>query len=293
MACVTPNPRLVTLGSFHLFFLLLLQHLLSSFTQQILPTDLPSCAQGCAQLQNAQSSCTPAGGAEISDQATYDSCFCQSALLTQLYSPQPVTTFCTQCSKSDMTSIQDWYKRFCAEATSTVQSGSSLQSNTGTHSLTSVARSFASGSSGSIVSSTFSITKTASTTSGAMNTATSTAPSNGSGAAPSNSNTGKNGTAPGLSGGAIAGIAVGCFVAGVIIFAAAATRFILVRKWIKSRGREMSNHSTSMTNQVSPSRSPKTIKPADTIYQCPFPSAAPSIRPSYSLLITWHHALAP
>lgn len=102
----------------------------STLAQVLIPNNLPTCAAGCAQLQNAQSSCTPAGGAPVTNQQTYQSCFCQSALLVQLYSPSPIT-FCTQCSQADMATIQDWYKNFCKGGTGAAPAGgtSSVASN--------------------------------------------------------------------------------------------------------------------------------------------------------------------
>lgn len=94
-------------------------------TQTLIPsTGLPTCAATCAQLQNAQTGCTPAGGAPVSNDATYQSCFCQSALLTALHQG-PGAQLCTQCSSTDMQSIQTWYQGFCSNkgATNGVQSG--------------------------------------------------------------------------------------------------------------------------------------------------------------------------
>lgn len=75
--------------------------------QNNLPSNLPACAQQCTIITNAQQSCA-------SNQAAYQSCFCQSALLSQLYSPQPVQ-LCTQCSATDMSAIQSWYKGTCQQ----------------------------------------------------------------------------------------------------------------------------------------------------------------------------------
>ena len=80
--------------------------------QQLIPQNLPSCVQQCPALQQGQTGCTPAGGAPVTSQGTYQSCFCQSALLTQLYSPNPIQ-FCSTCSTTDMSTIQNWYKSFC------------------------------------------------------------------------------------------------------------------------------------------------------------------------------------
>ena len=99
--------------------------------QTLLASSLPQCAQNCAQLVNAQSSCTPAGGAPVTNDATYKSCFCQSALLTQLYQPQPVQ-FCTQCSPQDMLTAQNWYKSFCASGNTNPSASQSGSATAGT-----------------------------------------------------------------------------------------------------------------------------------------------------------------
>ena len=80
--------------------------------QTLISPTLPSCAQQCSVLQQAQTACIPAGGAPVSDQATYQSCFCQSNFLTQLQSPSPVQ-LCSSCSASDMAAIQSWFKATC------------------------------------------------------------------------------------------------------------------------------------------------------------------------------------
>ena len=68
------------------------------------PGQLPTCAQGCTTLQQAQDACKTS--------TQMKSCFCQSAYLTQLYgSPSAV---CQQnCQPNDLQSIQTWYTGFC------------------------------------------------------------------------------------------------------------------------------------------------------------------------------------
>lgn len=83
-------------------------------TQQLIPSNLPPCAQQCTALQQGQTGCVPAGGAPVTNSGIYQSCFCQSALLSQLYTPNPVQ-LCTSCSGSDMSTIQQWYKGFCGK----------------------------------------------------------------------------------------------------------------------------------------------------------------------------------
>ena len=93
-------------------FVLLAHHPLSTVSQTFIPSSLPTCAATCAQLQNAQTGCTPAGGAPVSNQQTYQSCFCQSALLTA-YLQSPGVQLCTQCAPADNQAIQNWYQGFC------------------------------------------------------------------------------------------------------------------------------------------------------------------------------------
>ena len=78
-----------------------------TIAQNTLPSTLPACAQQCTILTNAQQSCT-------SNPTAYQSCFCQSSLLSQLYISQPVQ-LCTQCSATDMAAIQSWYKGTCGQ----------------------------------------------------------------------------------------------------------------------------------------------------------------------------------
>ena len=93
-----------------LLFFSALSATLTIAQQTTLPSTLPACAQQCTILTNAQQSCS-------SNPTAYQSCFCQSALLSQLYSSQPVQ-LCTQCSASDMASIQSWYKGTCQQGAS-------------------------------------------------------------------------------------------------------------------------------------------------------------------------------
>lgn len=77
------------------------------------PNALPTCAMNCATLNAAAAGCLPPA-AEKTNQATYDSCFCQSSLLTTLY--QSPTGICdTECAATpgDLTQMQQWYKGFC------------------------------------------------------------------------------------------------------------------------------------------------------------------------------------
>jgi len=72
---------------------------------------LPTCAQSCTLLQQAQSACVPPA-APVTDQATYQSCFCQSGYLTTLKTS--AAGVCdTACGSSDQQQVQTWYLSTC------------------------------------------------------------------------------------------------------------------------------------------------------------------------------------
>lgn len=103
----------------HLLTLLLTTLPPLTLSQQLIPTNLPSCAQSCTVLQQGQTGCVPAGGAPQASQGIYQSCFCQSALLTQLYSNTAVQ-LCSNCDAGDMATIQNWYQTYCGKGGSQV-----------------------------------------------------------------------------------------------------------------------------------------------------------------------------
>lgn len=76
-----------------------------TIAQSLIPSTWPSCAQQCTMLQQAVTSCE-------SNPTAAQSCFCESALLSQLYEPQAVQ-LCSQCSAADMLTIQNGYKSTC------------------------------------------------------------------------------------------------------------------------------------------------------------------------------------
>ncbi|KAJ5115351.1 hypothetical protein NUU61_001110 [Penicillium alfredii] len=96
--------------------LLVLLGLLSLFAttraadKNLIPTQasdsFPACGLSCDTLKQAQDSCT--AGA---DQSAWVSCFCQSALLTQLKSSGSLCSSCT--SSSDQSLLSSWYKNYC------------------------------------------------------------------------------------------------------------------------------------------------------------------------------------
>lgn len=89
--------------------------LISAQAVTLLASNLPACATGCSVLDQAQGSCTPPL-APVTSNEIYESCFCQSALLTSLYSSAAVQGVCPSCSAADMLTIQKWYQGVCPNA---------------------------------------------------------------------------------------------------------------------------------------------------------------------------------
>ena len=109
----------------------LLTPFISAQTVNLLASNLPSCASQCTMLTNAASSCTPPLAPVTSDQI-YESCFCQSALLTSLYSSAAVQGVCPSCSSADMLSIQKWYQGVCPNAGKSAPNFGALAGGTST-----------------------------------------------------------------------------------------------------------------------------------------------------------------
>lgn len=88
----------------------------TALSQTILPSapsaQFPACAFACTALQNAAATCLPPAAA-VSNQATYNSCFCQSSILAPLKtSPHGVCD--AQCpAESDLDTLQTWYNNYC------------------------------------------------------------------------------------------------------------------------------------------------------------------------------------
>ena len=89
--------------------------IISAQAVTLLASNLPACATQCTVLTQAESSCTPPLAPVTSNQI-YESCFCQSALLTSLYSSAAVQGVCPSCSAADMSTIQNWYQGVCPNA---------------------------------------------------------------------------------------------------------------------------------------------------------------------------------
>ncbi|OCK80872.1 hypothetical protein K432DRAFT_404336 [Lepidopterella palustris CBS 459.81] len=71
---------------------------------------LPACAKSCSVLQQAEGGCVPPA-ALVSNQATYQSCFCQSAFLTSLKTSPSLCE--PACSADDATAIESYYVSLC------------------------------------------------------------------------------------------------------------------------------------------------------------------------------------
>ena len=85
--------------------------LVTAQSGSLIPTTLPACAQSCDVLQKAATGCIPPA-APVTNQNTYQSCFCQSALLSSLQTSSG--NLCpSQCSDTDYTTIDTWYKSVC------------------------------------------------------------------------------------------------------------------------------------------------------------------------------------
>lgn len=89
----------------------------------------PACALNCATLKEAQDSCVPPA-APTTNQATYVSCFCQSALLTQLHSSPNGVCDSSCTSTTDLQKLEQWYNNYCS-------TGGSVQTTTTASSTTS------------------------------------------------------------------------------------------------------------------------------------------------------------
>lgn len=78
--------------------------------QTIIPPTIPVCAQTCTILLDAQRGCVPPA-APSTNQEIYQSCFCLSALLTQL--PSSPSVVCPACSSGDQGLLQSWFSDLC------------------------------------------------------------------------------------------------------------------------------------------------------------------------------------
>ncbi|KAL2830362.1 hypothetical protein BJY01DRAFT_119246 [Aspergillus pseudoustus] len=78
----------------------------------------PACGLTCPNLIQADDACTPPTTA-VTNQQTYVTCFCQSALLAA-FQTTPWGTCDTVCTtQADATLLQQWYNNFCANGGNT------------------------------------------------------------------------------------------------------------------------------------------------------------------------------
>jgi len=92
-------------------FLAAIVPLVNSQQVVLFPASLPSCISTCTTLEAAETGCVPPS-APVSSTAIYESCFCQSALLTSLATS--AANICPGiCSDADYATIYSWYKGFC------------------------------------------------------------------------------------------------------------------------------------------------------------------------------------
>jgi len=101
--------------------------------QTILPSSgsatFPQCALSCETLVAAQNSCLPPA-APVSDQSIYTSCFCESALLTQLHTSPDGTCDANCPGESDRQLLENWYNSFCNSGTTTTTTAGGTNSAT-------------------------------------------------------------------------------------------------------------------------------------------------------------------
>ncbi|KAF2793093.1 hypothetical protein K505DRAFT_418011 [Melanomma pulvis-pyrius CBS 109.77] len=85
----------------------------SAMAQSVLDyTKLPSCARQCVVLAQAEGGCIPPA-APVDTQQTYQSCVCQSALLTGLHQ-SGAQCQATGCSADDAAKISTYYNALCS-----------------------------------------------------------------------------------------------------------------------------------------------------------------------------------
>lgn len=94
--------------------LALLPRTLAQQPVTLIASSLPACAQSCPTLLQAQTACVPPpnGQAAVTDTTTYNSCFCNSAYLTNLKAGA-AQGVCPTCSTDDTSTLQSWYSGFC------------------------------------------------------------------------------------------------------------------------------------------------------------------------------------
>ncbi|OCL13926.1 hypothetical protein AOQ84DRAFT_371747 [Glonium stellatum] len=90
--------------------LLILSATVASAQTVIDYSKLPACARQCGVLSQAETGCVPPA-AQTTNQATYQSCFCQSAFLTTLKTSPSLCE--PACDAADAAAIENWYVALC------------------------------------------------------------------------------------------------------------------------------------------------------------------------------------
>ena len=95
--------------------------------KNLIPTSasdsFPQCGVDCSLLQQAQDSCT------AGPEASWTSCFCESAMLTSLKSSGNICTSCT--STTDQSLLSTWYNNYCSSGGGTNNGNGNANSNKG------------------------------------------------------------------------------------------------------------------------------------------------------------------
>ena len=118
--------------------LLTLLSLITSISAQaqvaIISDTLPSCAQNCAILQQSQTACVPPplGAAAVSNQQTYNSCFCNAVKVAA-----PADAICPACSPADVSATQQWLGGVCNAQNAAAPNGPTTTTTSSTTSATS------------------------------------------------------------------------------------------------------------------------------------------------------------
>jgi len=135
---------------FHIFAVLLTSLIVTGTSaQQLLifgDNALPSCAQQCTSLSQAQAACVPPAN-PVTNQATYESCFCQSGYLTALKT-SPESVCGNVCGTTDeLSQIATWYTNNCADGGAAAAAAVSQSASTTSPTSTSTVSSSAAGNS--------------------------------------------------------------------------------------------------------------------------------------------------
>lgn len=100
----------------------------SSISQTIVPfSTLPLCAQKCGPLFDAQGAC-----GQTALTSTSQSCFCSYTTLIPFRTSTAgvCDAAVSGCSAADLTTIQSWYKTYCANVAATTSSAATRASGT-------------------------------------------------------------------------------------------------------------------------------------------------------------------